>query len=107
MHKLDTQQSHHCGIETQGLQIVGYTLTSSNRTIVGLKLESHNSSLSRYVSRSNRTIVGLKPLLADKAALRIVKQQSHHCGIETWRGLSLAVIADRQQSHHCGIETRS
>jgi len=54
------QQSHHCGIETteKGAKSLKQ-LTGSNRTIVGLKLQTHRGGLRSNLS-SNRTIVGLK-----------------------------------------------
>ena len=79
-------------------------------------------------SSSNRTIVGLKLNISTFATSTHEGQQSHHCGIETILcecvmrvqkhgsnrtivGLKLAFSATlkptmlRQQSHHCGIET--
>jgi len=55
--------------------------------------------------RSNRTIVGLKLGYAFAKMYAILKQQSHHCGIET-RGIRrMTYTLTPQQSHHCGIET--
>jgi len=72
--------------------------TSSNRTIVGLKLHCIvHVSLNEV--RSNRTIVGLKLRHNFRLGWDPVLQQSHHCGIETAmtfnyiRTIELAAIA--------------
>ena len=55
-----SQQSHHCGIETAQKLHARRIGIRSNRTIVGLKLDSFYQA-STYAFGSNRTIVGLKP----------------------------------------------
>ena len=80
------------------------------------------------MSGSNRTIVGLKPITSSMFCLKRLRQQSHHCGIETmlippfqvfflsssnrtivglkpFRNRPAQTLQVSQQSHHCGIET--
>jgi len=54
----------------------------SNRTIVGLKPPSRQFA-NNFVNCSNRTIVGLKQWKKDAFPHGKLSQQSHHCGIET------------------------
>ena len=56
----ETQQSHHCGIETRPLRLPDFFgVGCSNRTIVGLK-RCQGLEVGRQGRSSNRTIVGLK-----------------------------------------------
>jgi len=57
-------------------------MRGSNRTIVGLKRDDYANALP-VSTRSNRTIVGLKLQSCSRKIIKKVKQQSHHCGIET------------------------
>jgi len=50
--------------------------------------------------------VGLKRSVLNVEVLNVVKQQSHHCGIETpVSDPAASKHGQPQQSHHCGIET--
>ena len=103
---LEWQQSHHCGIETSPRTLHNLKeAAGSNRTIVGLKLQTSLSWLGLRVGQqshhcgietkqrqwdtptthlsSNRTIVGLKQEQFTVQHGSMVEQQSHHCGIET------------------------
>ena len=88
--KLEAQQiTYHRGFLKMNLTTDDNNeidMSSSNRTIVGLK-RSQKAVVSE-VPRSNRTIVGLKQFLTVVEFLRAV-QQSHHCGIET---LAMALL---------------
>ena len=80
----NSQQSHHCGIETQ--------LREGKRFCISERQQSHHCGIETYNgtegvavvwSSSNRTIVGLKPCRNLHTTILHPQQQSHHCGIET------------------------
>ena len=54
-----------------------------NRTSVGLKLDSHNTSTAAIKDGLNRTSVGLKPTQAVRASQKVAAPQSNQRGIET------------------------
>jgi len=71
------------GLKRTGFRIHYRLNHSSNRTIVGLK-PIFADFMHRGQKGSNRTIVGLKRSYLVSPFLNLYRQQSHHCGIETF-----------------------
>ena len=92
------------GLKLANRNALTSTKSCSNRTIVGLKHVTDEPS-EKLCPRSNRTIVGLKLVISNTFTVRTLRQQSHHCGIETSTFFHGKFPQSLQQSHHCGIET--
>ena len=82
---IEKQQSHHCGIETsiKGAGQPHRQVQQSHHC--GIET-CHSKKSAAALTSSNRTIVGLKHLRQVQTGLLSFAQQSHHCGIETSSG---------------------
>jgi len=79
--------------------------TSSNRTIVGLKLGNWQDGFGQFNLQQSHHC-GIETAIIFVFQDKRLQQQSHHCGIETLTQRNGSVGLSMQQSHHCGIETR-